>query len=317
MSGPVSGGMTRGTAAQSDVAGNRELRPAFEALEKVEQELLSLREEVDQVTGVSEQIKAIASQTNLLALNATIEAARAGDAGRGFAVVASEVKELAGQTRTATEQINETLEALNRKIGQLDNYGAEARAAMENAERSMAGTLAEAERIAEAAVNAQDQGPSFAPEPAVAPPAPEPEPAPPQPTLSEEEKSLVQETFALVEPIAATAAELFYNRLFELDPDLRPLFKGDMVEQGKKLMNMLKLAVMGLDDLDRLVPAVRILGLRHLDYGVKEPHYATVGAALLWTLEQGLADAFTPEVKNAWANVYGILSGAMIEAAYH
>ena len=89
-----------------------------------------------------------------------------------------------------------------------------------------------------------------------------------------------------------------------------------MVEQGKKLMTTLKIAVDGLDDLDRLVPVVRVLGLRHLESGVKEAHYATVGAALLWTLEQGLGDAYTPAVKNAWANVYGVLSETMIDAAY-
>jgi hemoglobin-like flavoprotein len=114
------------------------------------------------------------------------------------------------------------------------------------------------------------------------------------------QKTLVQRTFAQVVPIADTAAALFYGRLFESDPALRPLFKGDIVEQGRKLMQMIGVAVNGLDRLDRIVPAVQQLGIRHVAYGVKEEHYSTVAAALLWTLEQGLGPDFTPEVRDAW-----------------
>ncbi|WP_419811510.1 globin family protein [Bacterioplanoides sp.] len=124
----------------------------------------------------------------------------------------------------------------------------------------------------------------------------------------------VQDTFAMVEPIADKAAELFYGRLFELDPALKPLFKGDMTEQGAKLMKMIGIAVRGLTDLDSIVPAVKNLGARHVGYGVKEAHYATVGSALLWTLEQGLGDAFTDEVKGAWTDVYTLLADVMIVA---
>lgn len=124
----------------------------------------------------------------------------------------------------------------------------------------------------------------------------------------------VQDTFAMVEPIADKAAELFYGRLFELDPSLKPLFKGDMTEQGAKLMKMIGIAVRGLTDLDSIVPAVKNLGARHVGYGVKEAHYATVGSALLWTLEQGLGDAFTDEVKGAWTDVYTLLADVMIAA---
>lgn len=124
----------------------------------------------------------------------------------------------------------------------------------------------------------------------------------------------VQDTFAMVEPIADKAAELFYGRLFELDPALKPLFKGDMTEQGAKLMKMIGIAVRGLTDLDSIVPAVKNLGARHVGYGVKEAHYATVGSALLWTLEQGLGDAFTDEVKGAWTEVYTLLADVMIAA---
>ncbi|MGH7804059.1 MAG: globin family protein [Candidatus Binatia bacterium] len=125
------------------------------------------------------------------------------------------------------------------------------------------------------------------------------------------QKVLVQTTWAKVEPIAETAAKLFYGRLFELDPSLQPMFRSDMTEQGKKLMAMLAIAVRGLDRLDELAPALDGLGPRHIDYGVADSHYDTVGAALLWTLEQGLGADFTPELKDAWATVYGVLASSM------
>lgn len=133
--------------------------------------------------------------------------------------------------------------------------------------------------------------------------------------MNAEQKVLVQESFAKVLPISETAADLFYNRLFELDPSLRPLFKGDMKDQGRKLMDMINVAVKGLDDLDRIVPAVQALGERHGGYGVKDKDYDTVATALLWTLEQGLGNDFTPEVKAAWVEVYILLSGVMKDAA--
>jgi hemoglobin-like flavoprotein len=129
------------------------------------------------------------------------------------------------------------------------------------------------------------------------------------------EKDLVQTTFAKVAPIADQAAALFYDRLFEMDPSLRPLFKGDMREQGKKLMQMIAFCVKGLDALDQLVPAVQGLGKRHAGYGVTDAHYATVGGALLWTLEKGLGPDFTPDVKSAWTTVYTILATTMKDAA--
>ncbi len=133
--------------------------------------------------------------------------------------------------------------------------------------------------------------------------------------ISGKQKRLVQESFAKVEPIAEAAADLFYNKLFELDPGLEALFKGDIKEQGRKLMATLKLAVKGLDDLKKLVPVVQDLGRRHAGYGVKPEHYGTVAVALLWTLEQGLKDDYTPEVKEAWTAVYALLAGTMVEAA--
>lgn len=125
------------------------------------------------------------------------------------------------------------------------------------------------------------------------------------------EKVLVQQTFAKVVPIADQAAALFYGRLFEMDPSLRPLFKTDLREQGKKLMQMIGVAVNGLDRLDDLVPAVQSLGKRHAGYGVTDAHYETVGGALLWTLEKGLGPAFTPDVKAAWVTVYTLLATTM------
>jgi len=127
---------------------------------------------------------------------------------------------------------------------------------------------------------------------------------------------LVQQSFAKVEPIAETAAHLFYQRLFQLDPDLKPLFReGDMQRQGRMLMQMLGTAVQGLTRLEKILPAVRALGQRHVGYGVRNEHYDTVGAALLWTLEQGLGAEFTPDVRDAWATAYGLLAGVMQEAA--
>jgi hemoglobin-like flavoprotein len=129
------------------------------------------------------------------------------------------------------------------------------------------------------------------------------------------QKVLVQQSFAAVMPIADDAAVLFYQRLFELDPSLKGMFRGDMTEQRRKLMQMLTAAVKGLDRLDQLVPAVEELGRRHVGYGVADAHYDTVGAALLWTLGKGLGAAFTADVKDAWVAVYGLLADTMKNAS--
>ena len=133
--------------------------------------------------------------------------------------------------------------------------------------------------------------------------------------MTSREITLIQESFRQVLPGLDSAATLFYARLFELDPSLRPMFRGDMKEQGRKLMQMLALAVTSLSQLDKLVPAVRAMGARHAGYGVREEHYATVGAALLWTLEKGLGPSFTDEVRVAWTNAYTLLADTMIDAA--
>ncbi len=133
--------------------------------------------------------------------------------------------------------------------------------------------------------------------------------------LTQAQVTLVQETVAVIAPIADDAAALFYRRLFELDPSLQAMFKGDMSDQRRKLMQMLTAAVKGLNHLDRLVPVVEDLGRRHAKYGVADAHYDTVGAALLWTLEKGLGSAFTPDAREAWATVYGLLATTMKNAA--
>ena len=129
--------------------------------------------------------------------------------------------------------------------------------------------------------------------------------------MTNEQIKLVQDSFRQVTPNAETAAQLFYARLFELDPDLELLFKGNLTEQGRKLMHMLGLAVNSLDRMEQLLPVVRSLGTRHVTYGVRDRDYDTVGQALLWTLRKGLGEAFTPDVEAAWSNVYATLASEM------
>jgi hemoglobin-like flavoprotein len=126
----------------------------------------------------------------------------------------------------------------------------------------------------------------------------------------------VQGSFAKVEPIKATAAEIFYADLFASAPEVRPLFMGPMNVQGMKLMATLGVVVKGLGDLDKIVPVAQSLAVRHLDYGVEPQHYDAVGASLIRTLEQGLGPDFTPEVRDAWIAAYATLSNVMKDAAY-
>lgn len=132
--------------------------------------------------------------------------------------------------------------------------------------------------------------------------------------MTPEQATLVTQSWEKVLPIKDQAAALFYGKLFELDPSLRPLFKGDIQEQGRKLMAMINTAVRGLGDLNTLVPAVQALGRRHVGYGVQNEHYATVAVALLWTLEQGLGPAFTAEAREAWTEVYTVMASTMQNA---
>ncbi len=134
--------------------------------------------------------------------------------------------------------------------------------------------------------------------------------------MTPEQVTLIQSSWTKVVPIADTAAELFYGKLFEMDPAVKPLFKGDMAEQGRKLMKTIGVVVNSLTTLEQIIPTVQDLGRRHTGYGVAPAHYDSVGAALLWTLETGLGSAFTPAVKDAWATAYGTLAGVMKQAAH-
>ena len=133
--------------------------------------------------------------------------------------------------------------------------------------------------------------------------------------MTPDQMKLVQRSWKQVEPIADAAAQLFYDRLFTTDPSLRMLFRGDMKEQGRKLMSMIGFAVNGLSRLEKLVPGVQALGRRHAGYGVRDEHYATVAGALLWTLERGLGDGFTAEVREAWTAAYRLLANTMKDAS--
>lgn len=133
--------------------------------------------------------------------------------------------------------------------------------------------------------------------------------------MTPEQVTMVQESFKKVVPIAGTAADLFYGRLFEIAPEVRPLFPEDLREQKKKLIGMLATAVTNLHQVDKIIPAVEDLGRRHVAYGVTANQYEPVGAALLWTLEKGLGDEFTPPLKAAWTETYMTLAGVMQNAA--
>ena len=134
--------------------------------------------------------------------------------------------------------------------------------------------------------------------------------------LSAKQIQLIRESWQRVLPIKKQAAELFYGRLFELDPSVKPLFKGKLDFQGDKLMTTLNVVVNSLDDLSEVEEMLQAMGKRHIIYNVEAAHYETVGAALLWVLKQGLGDYFTEEVEEAWAIAYGLIATTMKEAAY-
>ena len=133
--------------------------------------------------------------------------------------------------------------------------------------------------------------------------------------MTPDQVRLVQDSFAKVRPIAGTAADLFYGRLFETAPQVRGLFPDDMTEQKRKLMAMLGMAVANLNHPESVVPALQDLGRKHVAYGTQVGHYAPVGDALLWTLERGLGPDFTPEVRDAWVATYALVAGVMQQAA--
>src|SRR5262245_30195872 len=135
-------------------------------------------------------------------------------------------------------------------------------------------------------------------------------------SLTQQQIALVKETFQEIVPMTDVAADLFYSRLFLMDPTLKAVFRGNLKAQERELMKMLAVAVAALDDVEKILPAVEDLGRRHVQYGVKREHYETVGAALLWTLEEGLGDQFTPRVKEAWTALYQLVATTAINAGY-
>ena len=134
--------------------------------------------------------------------------------------------------------------------------------------------------------------------------------------MTPDQVKLVQESFAKVAPIADQAATIFYDRLFEVAPQVKAMFATDMTEQRKKLMATLAVVVNGLSNLESVLPAASALAVRHVSYGAKPEHYPVVGGALLWTLEKGLGEGWTGEVAAAWTAAYGTLSTYMISEAY-
>ena len=134
--------------------------------------------------------------------------------------------------------------------------------------------------------------------------------------MDAEQVELVRGSFEMVKPITVQAADLFYNRLFEIAPETKPLFVHDMAEQGRKLMATLAIVVASLDRLETILPTVKQLTIDHVKWGVVPSHYQLVGSALLWALEQGLGPAFTPGVKEGWVEAYATVSGIMIQEAY-
>ena len=134
--------------------------------------------------------------------------------------------------------------------------------------------------------------------------------------MTQDQVQLVQQSFSKVAPIADQAAVLFYDRLFETAPQVKAMFPADLTEQRKKLMATLAVVVNGLGDLTSILPAASALAKRHVTYGARAEHYPVVGAALLWTLEKGLGEGWTPAIADAWTAAYGTLSGFMITEAY-
>ncbi len=134
--------------------------------------------------------------------------------------------------------------------------------------------------------------------------------------MTPDQIDLIQESFEKVVPIADGAATLFYGRLFEIAPQVKPMFKNDLTEQGRKLMSALGLVVNGLTDLDAVVPVAKSLAVKHVAYGVQAEHYQPVGEALIWTLGQGLGEDFTDDTRDAWLAAYTLLATVMITEAY-
>jgi hemoglobin-like flavoprotein len=129
--------------------------------------------------------------------------------------------------------------------------------------------------------------------------------------MTPQQVRLIKESFAKVAPIADRSAGLFYARLFSIAPELRPLFKGDISQQGRKFMATLTVAVASLENFDELKPGLRALARQHVSFGVQAENYGPLGEALIWTLQQGLGEAFTAELREAWQAAYAAIADTM------
>jgi hemoglobin-like flavoprotein len=276
---------------------------ADDTIGRLKSELAALRDELGSIHEIAEQIVRIAYQTNLLALNASIEAARAGEAGRGFAVVATEVKSLSSSTHEATGRIKATADGLDSRIASLVGL-----------------SEAVGRDLQSLASREPDAGPGFgdsAGYDSAAQIAAEGPPSTPGIALpiSAEAIDNVQRTFAIVAPERARAGRLFYERLFEIEPSLKPLFPGDTKDQGERFFVMIKTGVDNLRNAERLLPVLEAVGGRHAGYGAEDWHYDIFAEALLWSLQQILGAEFRTEVEEAWTTVYGLLASTMMHAS--
>ncbi len=282
-------------------------------LRESESDVVQLKTQIERVSGVASQINGITRQTNLLALNATIEAARAGVSGKGFAVVAGEVKALASQTKVATEEISEILKGLQSQALRLEDTmavlrfelltqecGAERAVSCEPNEGGSDGMTDQPSLEQAAAEHSYDRDQSYG------------SVHEPDYSLSDAQILAIEESFAVVEPMADLASKLFYQKLFDIEPSLQELFPADLTEQRKKLMTALKVLVSGLRQPEQVRRMLQELGERHRGYGVKDDHYVYVAQSLMWTLEQSLGPVLTEEVRQAWKDLYSYAAAEMI-----
>ena len=303
--------MTAATQVQSEAtwsASGGDLGPAsIDRVAEMGEQISDLRVEIEKVGAVADQIQAIAKQTNLLALNATIEAARAGEAGKGFAVVAGEVKQLAGQTSNATQEVTDILQALTAKIEGIASLCDAMRESPAGAES----TIPVVEAAAAVTPDADPPSIEFTASPDSVPSA-----SGGSGPLSAEDVAVIRRTFQAVESLGDAAIELLYGKMFTYEPALRELFRLEPLQNGKFVMKALADVIGGLDDLPALMPILEDLGRRHAEtYNVQEAHYEVFRRAFSETLAEGLGEAYDSEAERAWSRLVDVVVGTMISAA--